>query len=484
MKLLSFALGFLLSFFAVGSIYASDKSPGKFEQLMSDRKPWKGDLDGMVERRYIRVLTVHNPMMFFMDGAQQRGTTYELVKRFEEELNKDFKNQNKHLKMHVVFIVVPRDQLIPKLLEGRGDIASANLTITKERQAKVDFSDPFIADVKEVILTGPKSPKIKTLEDLSGKEIYVRRSSSYFRSITKLNEKFKKQNKAPIKTRFADENLEDADIVEMLNAGLVSMMVMDSHKARFWGGVFKNVKVRADLALRTGGSIAWAFRKNSPKLKARVNAFVKTHKKGTLMGNILLQRYLKENKWVLNSTGKGEREKFESMVGVFEKYADKYKFDHLQMAAQGYQESRLDQSVRSKAGAIGVMQMLPSTARDKNVNIPNIEKLEPNIHAGIKYMAFLRDRYFNDKEIQPLDKTLFTFAAYNAGPARVVKLREEAKQTGLDPNIWFDNVEVIAAKRIGRETVQYVSNIFKYYIAYVLITEDMERKEKAKKAIK
>ncbi len=452
--------------------------------MFADRKPWKGDLDGMIERRYIRVLTVHNPMMFFLDGAQQRGTTYELVKRFEEELNKDFKHQNKHLKMHVVFIVVPRDQLIPRLLEGRGDIASANLTITKERLEKVDFGDPFIDDVNEVVLTGPKSPNIKTLDDLSGKEIYVRRSSSYFQSISELNEKFKKQNKPPVKTRFADENLEDADIVEMLNAGMVSMMVMDSHKAKFWQGVFKKVKVHENLVLRPEGKIAWSFRKNSPKLKAKINAFVKTHKKGTLMGNILLQRYLKDNKWVLNSTSEKERKKFESMVSVFEKYADQYGFNHLQMAAQGYQESRLDQSVRSKAGAIGVMQMLPSTARDKNVNIPNIEKLEPNIHAGIKYMAFLRDRYFNDKNIQPLDKTLFTFAAYNAGPARVVKLREEAKQSGLDPNVWFDNVEVIAAKRIGRETVQYVSNIFKYYIAYVLITEDMERKEKAKKATK
>jgi len=451
---------------------------------MADRAPWKGDLNGMIERRYIRVLTVHNPMMFFLDGAKQRGTNYELLKLFEDQLNEGIKSQNKHLKVHVFFIVVPRDQLIPRLLEGRGDIAAANLTVTKERLAKVDFGDPFVKDVKELLLTGPKSPTIKTLEDLSGKEIFVRRSSSYYQSIEALNKQFKGQGKAPIKVRLADENLEDADIVEMVNAGLIPMMVMDSHKAKFWGGVFKEVKVHENIALRTGGNIAWAFRKNSPQLKARVNAFVKTHKQGTLMGNILLQRYLKENKWVLDAGAAKERKKFESMVGLFEKYAGKYGFDYLKMAAQGYQESGLDQKVRSAAGAVGVMQVLPSTARDKNVNIPNIDNLEPNIHAGIKYMAFLRDRYFNDKNIQPLDKTLFSFAAYNAGPARITKLREEAKKRGLDSNVWFQNVEVIAAERIGRETVQYVSNIFKYYIAYVLITEDMGRTEQAKKALK
>lgn len=478
---------FLLSALVCISVLAADKGERKIDtidDLLADEKPWKGDFDGMVERRHIRVLIAHNPMMYFFDHGRQRGATYDLLKLFEEQINKKQKNQTKHLKTHIVFVVVPRDQLIQRLVEGRGDIAAGNLTITPRRQKRVDFSDPFISDVKEVLITGPKSPKVAKLEDLSGKEIYVRKSSSYYSSILKLNEKFKVDGKAPVKIRLADENLEDADIVEMVNAGLMSMMVMDNHKAQFWGGVFSKIKVHDNIVLRSGGQIAWAFRKNSPKLKAKINAFVKSHKKGTLLGNMLLKRYLKENKWVLDSASENERKKFESMVGVFEKYAKQYGFDYLKMAAQGYQESQLDQSKRSKAGAIGVMQVLPSTAKDKNVNISNIEKLEPNIHAGIKYMRFLRDRYFNDKNIDALNKALFTLAAYNAGPARIVQLRKEAVKMGLDPNVWFDNVEIVAAKRVGREPVQYVSNIFKYYIAYSLMIEDMKKKEQAIETIK
>lgn len=473
-----------LTYVSAPAARATDAETRLIDQLLADRKPWKGDFDGMLKRGYIRVLTVHDPMIYFLDDGRQRGTTYELFKLFEKEINEKHLQKNKLLKTHIIFIVVPRDKLIQQLADGYGDIAAANLTITPRRRELVDFSDPFVGDVEELLITGPKAPKINRLQDLSGKEIYVRKSSSYYSSILKLNEQFKAQGIAPVKIRPANENLEDTDIVEMVNAGLIPMMVMDSHKAQFWRGIFENIKVHNNIVLRSGARIAWALRKNSPKLKARLNAFVKDHKKGTLMGNILFKRYLKENKWVKNSTAEIERKKFESMAEIFKKYADKYQFDYLQMAAQGYQESQLDQSKRSPAGAIGVMQLLPSTAKDKNVDIPDIEKLEPNIHAGIKYMRFLRDRYFNSNDIAPLDKALFSLAAYNAGPGRIAQLRKEAGEMGLDPNVWFDNVEVVAAKRVGREPVQYVSNIYKYYIAYALMMEDREKKEKAIKQIK
>ena len=148
------------------------------------------------------------------------------------------------------------------------------------------------------------------------------------------------------------------------------------------------------------------------------------------------------------------------------------------VAAQGYQESRLDQKARSSAGAIGIMQLLPSTAADKNVGIPDISTAENNIHAGVKYLDFIRNRYFSDPEMDTFNKTMFAFAAYNAGPARVRKLRDKAAQQGYDPNVWFDNVELLAAKEIGRETVQYVANILKYYIAYRLsLQQQLERKQ-------
>jgi membrane-bound lytic murein transglycosylase MltF len=439
---------------------------------------WRGDFGGMVERRIIRALVAHSKTFYFVDRGQQRGITYEGLTAFEKFVNT--KLGKKTLKVNVIIIPVRRDQLIPALVEGRGDLAAANLTITPERLRSVEFSDFFLTEVKELVVAGPTASALGNLDDLAGKEIHVRASSSYYESLRRLNESFKKVGKAPIKLRLADENLEDEDLLEMVNAGLIPMVVVDSHKAQFWAQIFDDLKVHPNIAVNTGGQIAWAFRKNSPQLKAVVNEFVRGHKKGTLLGNIVFNRYLRETKWVKNSLSDEEIRRFRETIEFFKRYADRYGFDWLMVGAQAYQESGIDQSKRSPMGAIGVMQVLPSTAADPNVNIPKIEELENNIHAGVKYMRFIMDRYFKGAEMDDLNKNLFAFASYNAGPARISGLRRQAAREGLDPNVWFHNVEVVAAKEIGRETVQYVSNIYKYYVAYRLIVDRLQ----AKKAVK
>ena len=445
------------------------------------REKWIGDFDGMVKRRTVRVLVTYNKMMFFIDRGRQRGTTHDAFVGFEEFLNK--KLETGTLKVKVIFIPVTRDRLLPSLAEGLGDIASANLTITPERLKKVDFGNPFLTGVSEIVVTGSTGPKLTGHDDLAGKEVYVRKSSSYYESLRRLNESFKSYGKNPIKLVPANELLEDSDLLEMVNAGLIPAVVVDNHKAEFWGDIFDKITLHPDASINTGGEIAWAFRKGSPKLKAVVNEFVKGHKKGTLMGNIIFKKYLKENKWARNATNPEELKKFNRTVDIFRKYADQYGFDYLMTVALAYQESTLDHGKRSKVGAVGIMQVLPSTAADKNVGIPDVENLESNIHAGTKYLRFIRNRYFSDPAIDGLNQTLFAFASYNAGPARVARLRKEANAMGLDPNVWFNNVEEVAAKRIGRETVQYVSNIYKYYIAYKLIFERIKAKEKNKSAV-
>jgi membrane-bound lytic murein transglycosylase MltF len=446
------------------------------EEYLPLNEKWLGDFDSMAKRHEIRALVVYSRTFYFLDRGKQRGASYELLKEFEKFVNKKLKA--KTLKVRIYFIPVTRDQLIPWLVEGRGDIAAANLTITPLRQKQVDFSDPWIPDVKELLVTGPSAPPVKSLDDLAGKEIHVRPSSSYYESLVLLNQSFQKTGKPKMNLVAADEMFQDEDLAEMVNAGLIPMIVMDSHKAQFWEQIFENIKVHPDIAVRTGGEIAWAFRKNSPKLKTVVNEFIKGHKKGTLLGNILLKRYLRDTKYVKNSTAQAEMEKFQSMVALFEKYAGQYDFDYLMIGAQAYQESGLDHSKRSPAGAVGVMQLLPSTAADPNVGIPDIEKLDENIHAGTKYLRFIVDQYFKDEQMDDVNKMLFAFAAYNAGPARVSGLRNKAAKMGLDPNVWFHNVELVAAKEIGRETVQYVSNIYKYYIVYRRLVDRREKKER------
>ena len=464
---------------AVLSISAAAETESIPDESLLGMKPWLGDFDGMAKRRIIRALVVYSKTFYFLDGARQRGATYEMLRQFEKFVNKKLKT--KTLKVHVVIIPVRRDELFPGLVQGLGDIAAANLTITPRRLKLVDFSNPLFPGVKELLVTGPSAPPVNAASDLAGQEIHVRRSSSYYESLVQLNTAFKKAGKPKMKLVAADERFEDEDLLEMVNAGLIPMIVMDSHKARFWEQIFDDIRVHPDVAVRTGAKIAWACRKDSPKLKAVVNEFVKGHKKGTLLGNIILKRYLRDTRYVKNSVSEKEMEKFEAMIQLFAKYGAEYDFDYLMVAAQAYQESGLDHSVRSPAGAIGVMQLLPSTAADPNVGIPDIQKLEKNIHAGTKYLRFIVDRYFKDAAMDDVNKMLFAFASYNAGPARVSGLRKKAAKMGLDPNVWFQNVEVAAARVIGRETVQYVSNIYKYYIAYSMIVNQMEIKEKLMK---
>ena len=466
----------------LGAVWLASAAGQEIKSADQARKmvdTWTGDFDGMVERHRIRALVAFSKTFYFLDGGRQRGTSYEALKEFEKTANKELKK--KTVKVEVVFIPVSRDELIPGLVEGRGDIAAANLTITPERQELVDFSDPFFTGVSEIVVSGPGAPKLKSVDDLAGKTIHVRKSSSYYASLVLLNEQLKKAGKSAVKLIPADENLEDEDLLEMVNGGLLPMIVMDSHKAEFWAQIFDKITLNPNVAVRTGGKIAWAFRKDSPKLKKAVNAFVKKNKKGTLMGNIIFKRYLKSTKYVKNSLSGEELKKFKATIELFQKYSGQYAFDWLIIAALGYQESGLDQSVRSHVGAVGVMQVMPSTASDPNVNIRNIEEIEPNIHAGVKYLHFVHRRYFQDPAVDKMNQWLFTFAAYNAGPAKVGRLRKEATEMGLDPNIWFRNVELVAAKRIGRETVQYVANIYKYYVAYSLVMEKMEMKDAARK---
>jgi len=449
------------------------------EALLNEEKAWTGDLDGMVKRRKIRALVPYSKTFYFLDGATQRGITYEGLQIFEKWLNKELGTGQ--LKIRVIIIPTMRDELFSGLVDGRGDIALGNLTITPERLKIVDFSDPFAKGIKEIVVGGQGAPALKELDGLAGKEVFVRTSSSYYESLKRLNAEFKKSKKRPVKIIPADEYFEDEDLLEMANSRLVSFLVVDEHKATAWAPIFENVKMYPDIAVRTGGEIATAFRKNSPKLKEVLNRFVADHKQGTMLFNVITKRYLQNIKWVQNALLEEEFQKFKDTVELFKKYAGKYDFDWLMVAALAYQESRLDQSMRSKAGAVGVMQMLPTTAKDPNVNIPNIEDLENNIHAGVKYLRFLRDQYFEKEPMNEANKTLFTFASYNAGPAKVAKLRLEAEKTGLDPNVWFRSVEIVAAKRIGRETVQYVSNIYKYYTAYRLIIDKLRIKKEAKK---
>ena len=433
---------------------------------------WIGDFDGMRKKRNIRILVPYSKTFFSVNRGKQQGIDYDFGMALDKWINKKYPPKNKSLKMHVVFIPVKRDQLLSALLEGKGDIAAGGLTVTDGRKETVDFAYPFASGVREALVTSPYTPPIKTLEDLSGKEITVRASSSYFEHLVNINARFRKEGRPPIKIIPADEFLESEDLLEMVNAGLIKATVVDRYLAQIWQPLYTEMKINDNFYINPAGDLAWAIRKGSPQLEKALSSFMKEHKVGTLFGNMLVNNYVKDSKRVLNATSAEEMKKFRSLVDLFKLHSKNYDFDYLMLVAQGYQESMLDQKARSKMGAVGIMQMLPSTAADPTVNIKGIDK-DPskNIEAGAKYLRLLTDKYLDDKELSPVNKTLMAFAAYNAGPGNLRKFRSLAKKSGNDPNIWFQNVEYAAARIIGQETVQYVSNIYKYYLAYKLVSE-------------
>ena len=417
-----------------------------------------GDLDEIVKRRLIRAGVVFNRTQYFIDRGVQRGISYESITLFDEQLNKRLKTGP--LKVHAAFVPMSRDQLFPALAAGKVDFVAAALTITPERRKLVDFSTPTRTDVSEIVVTAPDVQGPMSVEDLSGREVFVRKSSSYYESLQQLNQSLASQGKAPVTIKDAPDALEDDDILEMVNAGLVDITIVDDFVAELWQKVFTNVHLHPEVAVRTGGEIGIGVRKNNPKLLNAANAWIKEYGPQTAFGNTMDRRYLESTKFVKNAAAERERKKLLELVKLFETYGDKYQVDYLLMAAQGYQESQLDQSAKSHVGAIGVMQVMPATGQDMNVG--DITRVQPNIHAGVKYFRFMMDEFYKDEPMTELNKGLMTLASYNAGPGRMRQLRREAARRGLDPNVWFGNVERIASERIGRETVQYVSNIYKY----------------------
>jgi len=440
-----------------------------------------GDLDEMVKRRRIRALVTTNPISFFYIQGKPAGFTFEAMQELERFINKKYKTGA--LKVKVVFVPMRPDQLEAALKEGVGDVIAQGVIITPAREERVAFTVPIQRDVTQIVVTGKDVPLGTSFDDLAGTPIYANPVTDAYDNLNRISEERQKAGKPPLTIKAADKALLRDDLIEMVNAGLIPATVAVKARAELWAKVLPNIQPHPDTVVASGGNTGWAMRKTNPELKKVLDEFVETHRAGTSFGNTLLRRYLQDTKWVKNSINKEEMKKFVAYSDFFKKYSDQYNFDYLMIAAQGYQESMLDQSRRSPAGAVGIMQVIPKYAAAPPINVKDVGTADKNIEAGVKMLNSFKDAYFKDPAINQVDKTLFTFASYNAGPNRIAGLRKKAGKDGLDPNKWFGNVELEAAQSIGQETVTYVDNIYKYYVAYKLTLQERMRKEKAKTGI-
>ena len=423
-------------------------------QAIVDSKPWTGDFDGMFARRRVRMLAPYSRSLFYVENGESHGLTADLAHDFESYLNAKHAKELGGRKITVTLIPTTRDKLLSGLAEGRGDISGGNLTATAKRMKTADFVAPTEqAPAQELLVSGPNAPAVATLDDLSGKTVSVRQASSYLESLNALNDKFGGASKPSVRIVPVPDALEDEDVLEMLNAGLLDFTVTDSWKAKLWAETLPRIKVHDDIVLRSGGTIGWAIRKQSPKLQAELEGFYKNASRQGLI-EARLANYRDRLRELSKGAAGQASDRFEQTLSLFRKYGKQYAFDPLMLAAEGFTESHQD-------GAAAGEQAPPASDAD----------LDKNVQAATKYIDQLMAHSFADAKFSASDRTLFTFASYKAGPDKIASMRQEAGKRGLDPNQWFNNVELVTAEKLGMETTAYVRNILKYSVASKLVLE-------------
>jgi membrane-bound lytic murein transglycosylase MltF len=471
--------GFLLASSCVTMVSATQAQSAQVRAVSPDKaldaglplnfERHTGDLDAMLKARNIRALLLYSHSSFFYVNGKPEGIAFEALRDFEQFVNQ--KLHTSRQRVQVTFIPVRPDQLESYLNEGIGDLIAYPLAISPEREQQVAFSLPIQTGVKQILVTGKNFGPVSSLRDFGGKKVFVNPLTTYYGNLEKLNDSLRQQGKVPILVEKADKNLLDEDLMEMVNAGILPATVTISERAKLWASVMPNITAHSDIVIASQEDLAWATRKSNPKFKALLDEWVKSHAAGTSFGNTLMRRYLQNAEWITNPATHEQIKKFNELATFFKTYSSQYGFDYLMIMAQGYQESMLNQAARN-GGAVGVMQVKPSTAAAPPISIPDVMTADNNIHAGVKVLKTIADQYFSDPKIDPENRLLLTFASYNAGPNRIEELRKEAPAQGLDPDKWFGNVELLVARRVGQTTVQYASNIYKYYIAYKLVVHE------------
>ena len=448
--------------------------------LMDEGKPQQrlGDLSLMMEQKSLRVIVAYDQVGFFINKGNPDGLYVALFQKFKKFLSEKYP-EAKHLKFY--FVPVRQDEVVKYISEGYGDIA-VGLQATNNLKRYVDFTIPEKLWVEEIAVVAKNQPPIKELKDFSNRYFMVRKSSSYAESLKNVNVYLKALDLPPAKIVYADEYLTDADLVDMVDKGEIKSTVINNSKLVVWRRLFKNVTFATDIPIKVNSTLVWAIRHDSPELYKAINLFLRENRDGTKDGTPIYDRYMRtspvyESHYAKRRDWLGITPKdLEKFITIFKKYGEKYNLDWKLLMAQAYQESTLNQAVVSSRGAVGIMQVLPSTASEWYINLSSVTDLDNNVHAGTKYMRYMIDNFFSDEDISNSDRLLFALASYNSGPSRITRYRKEAQDAGLKGNVWFNNVEKIAVKHNAIETVKYVKNISQFYISYTKAYELLKNK--------
>ena len=424
------------------------------------------DLPGLKERRRLRMITRNNAMTYFIYRGQQIGFEYELIKRFASQHD---------LRLE---IVIPNShaELLSYLNEGKGDVVASAMTITEERQEQVAFTLPY-NEVSELVVVHADDDSIASLQDLAGRTIHVRASSSFYTTLMALRDSIK-----GLEIAIVPDNIETEDILAGVEEGIYDLTMCDSHLLDIERAYGRRLK--AALSIKPS-ALGWAVRKDNTELLAALNEYIK-EEKGGLFFNMMKKRYFKSTRAVArakDSTRVGLSGQLSPYDELIKKYASQYGQDWRLITAQMYQESKFDPEAVSWVGAQGLMQVMPSTG--EQLGFTNLQEPQESIHAGVKYMRQLINRF--DHKLPMEERIRFALASYNVGYGHMLDARRLAREMGWDPNRWFGHVE--RAMRLlsqpdyyerarygfcrGGQPVHYVENIQNFYDAYVEILNTM-----------
>ncbi|MFD1678876.1 transglycosylase SLT domain-containing protein [Pseudomonas rhodesiae] len=426
------------------------------------------DLAEIRSSRTLRVLVNQSRNSSGEVQGQAIGVEYHRLRAFEQYLNGHARDGQE---INLKIIPKAKDQLLAALARGEGDLVAPGELLDINTAHKIVTSDPIISDVP-LWLVGVKGERRFTrLEQLSGRTLALTTGSAAADAVSQVNQKLALHKQPPIKVEWVDPTLAVEDVLEMVQAGIFHLTIVEKPIAERWSKILPKLRFDKQVAITSLGDEFWFVRQDASILRASIDRFLKTYRTPADR-DVAFQRIYRRLYQVRNPLARIDRQRLEKLRPVLQKHAEEQGMDWLNLAALAFKESALDPSARNSGGPTGLMQITPSAAQRVGVN--NIETLDSNVQASARYLTMIRRKFFASPKLNERERMAFVLAAYNMGPERVQGMRTEAKRRGLNPNQWFFQVERIAMEQVGMSAVGYVNSVNKYYLAFDRERESLE----------
>ena len=450
-----------MSKFAAVLILCSYAASGLAAALNDSNPASQLSYEQPLSRNEIRIAVPYDPTIYVDAKGKPTGISVQVAKNFGMWLSENYKR-----KISVTLVPTLPGKLIDSLDTGAADIAFGYLGQYHDRlNFPVYLSTSHAEHQKQVLVSAHNSPLINSADDLSGKLVCLGRQVRS-NALMKLNEKLAQEGRAPVILYKDQVGLDDEAMLQMVNDGLIPYAMGTEFRVDLWKPYLTNVKVYQDIRYDIGGNIGWAIRSKDKWLQEDIGSFSSSELNTEALLMFDQDAFKNQKSGLKDPKGKEEWARFVSMRPIFEKYGNQYHLNPLLLASFGFQETMLNQALISPGGAIGVMQL--NAATGDAMNVGNIHEVDSNIHAGAKYLNDLVSDNFKEDGLDNSNRTLFAIASYNLGPKNIEKARNEAARRGFDPNKWFLNVEMTTAALFGMMTMNYVRNVYKYFVVYQL----------------